>query len=495
MNRTFLISLSVVLFIAHVYAAKYQNVDRIIVIIMENWSFDSLFGMMDGVNGLSKASNISKLQLDENNQTYTVLPQVQPGVPLDMPNGPFDLSPYINMSAKTIDLTHSFYAEQLQINGGAMNKFVNRSSAQGLVMSYYNFSESYLGQLAKNYTVFDNWFHPFFGGSWANHQWLITSIPCTFPNAPSEIVNVLDPNGVPIGFPFERIVTPDGFAVNTVYSSNPPYPKNYNASRALPLQNNTTIGDQLTNAHISWKWYAGGWNDAMNGNPDPSFQYHHQPFNYYANMAPGKPGRKNLQDEVDFFNDLHNNTLPQVSFYKPLGKYNMHPGYSIIGDESEQKLIQVMQAIMKSKYWNNCLVIITFDEHGGRWDHVSPPKVDRWGPGTRIPTIFVSPLVKKGYVESTEYDTTAIMKLIQDRYDLGHISTRDAGQNNFDQVFISYPNWLVSGLLIGAVLMVAIAVLIIAALNYVISKRQKENQQSASDFTDPNTRYYKVESL
>jgi phospholipase C len=299
--------------------------------MMENWSFDSLFGMLDNVEGISRASAESLLQVDRNDVAYSNLPQVQAGVPTNLPNKPFDLSPYINMSAKTLDLTHSFYAEQLQINGGKMNKFAAYSSAQGLAMSYYDMKQSYLGQLAKNYTIFDNWFHALFGGSWGNHQWLITSTPCPFPNAPPEIVNVLDDKGVPIGYPHEKTVTPDGIAVNTVYSSNPPYAANYNASRALPLQNGTTIGDLLTEAKVSWKWYSGGWKDAVNGKADPSFQYHHQPFNYYTNFAPGKPGRDNLQDESDLLNDLAQGTLPQVSFYKPIGKENMHPGYSLVG--------------------------------------------------------------------------------------------------------------------------------------------------------------------
>jgi phospholipase C len=78
---------------------------------------------------------------------------------------------------------------------------------------------------------------------------------------------------------------------------------------------------------ITWNWYAGDWNQAVNGTPDHSCQYHHQTFNNFKNYAPGQPGRYHLKDEDDLLYDLEN-TLPQVSFYKPLGMYNMHPGYS-----------------------------------------------------------------------------------------------------------------------------------------------------------------------
>ncbi len=51
------------------------------------------------------------------------------------------------------------------------------------------------------------------------------------------------------------------------------------------------------------------------------------------------------------------------------------------------------------------LVIVTYDENGGFWDHVAPPKADRWGPGTRIPALIISPYAKKGYIDHTQYDT------------------------------------------------------------------------------------------
>jgi phospholipase C len=63
-------------------------------------------------------------------------------------------------------------------------------------------------------------------------------------------------------------------------------------------------------------------------------------------------------------------------------------------------------------------VVVTYDENGGFWDHVAPPKADRWGPGSRIPAIIVSPFARKGYVDHTQYDTTSILKFITRRFDL-----------------------------------------------------------------------------
>jgi acid phosphatase len=64
------------------------------------------------------------------------------------------------------------------------------------------------------------------------------------------------------------------------------------------------------------------------------------------------------------------------------------------------------------------LVIVTYDENGGIWDHVAPPKGDRWGPGSRIPAIIVSPFAKRGFVDHTPYDTTSILRFITRRFEL-----------------------------------------------------------------------------
>lgn len=63
-------------------------------------------------------------------------------------------------------------------------------------------------------------------------------------------------------------------------------------------------------------------------------------------------------------------------------------------------------------------MVVTYDENGGFWDHVAPPKADRWGPGNRIPAIIVSPYAKMGTIDHTQYDTTSILRFITARYDL-----------------------------------------------------------------------------
>jgi phospholipase C len=137
------------------------------------------------------------------------------------------------------------------------------------------------------------------------------------------------------------------------------------------------------------------------------------------------------------FTDLKGN-FPHVAFFKPVGNKNQHPGYSTIS-EADSEVKEVVEAIRNSPIWPNTAIIITYDEYGGFWDHVAPPEIDRWGPGTRIPAIIVSPFAKKGYVDHTAYNTTSILKLIENRYGLVPLTSRDAkadglqGAFDFDQ--------------------------------------------------------------
>ena len=94
------------------------------------------------------------------------------------------------------------------------------------------------------------------------------------------------------------------------------------------------IGDRMSDAGVSWAWYSGGWDDAEAGHPDGLFQFHHQPLNYYASFAPGTPARaQHLRDETEFEGQLADSKtksckLKPVSFVKPIGAENEHPGYA-----------------------------------------------------------------------------------------------------------------------------------------------------------------------
>ena len=121
-------------------------------------------------------------------------------------------------------------------------------------------------------------------------------------------------------------------------------------------------------------------------------------------------------------------SLPQVVFYKPTGNVNQHPGYANIGD-GDAHIADLVSKLQKSPQRNNMVIVITYDEFGGQWDHVAPPKGDLLGPGTRIPAIIVSPFAKMASVDHTQYDTASIQRFINRRFDLDPLpglAARDA---------------------------------------------------------------------
>jgi phospholipase C len=271
------------------------------------------------------------------------------------------------------------------------------------------------------------------------------------------------------------------FSVNT---QQPPFQPSGLFGAKLPAQTNPTIGDRLNGKGVDWAWYSGGWSNAngdvgapgwTNGTapaatptgcsdpfvdqgvsawprcPDNLFQYHHQPFNYYAAFSTATPeGLANraahLKDEEEFIQQANSSTshcnLKPVSFVKPIGEENEHPGYASEPDGSGH-LVSLLQAIENSKCKQNTLVLVTYDEFGGQWDHVPPPGQgnnngphDEWGPGTRIPALVLGPHLKGPFVvDHTEYDTTSVLATIEQRYGLDPVATRDAEVNSLANVF------------------------------------------------------------
>jgi acid phosphatase len=210
------------------------------------------------------------------------------------------------------------------------------------------------------------------------------------------------------------------------------------AATTLPPQTQTNIGDALNAAGIGWKWYAGSWNAALadgtqapalprsviytpsSARGAPDFQAHHAPFNYYANLDPvthAADRAAHLKDYTDLVADAAAGDLPPVAFYKPQGNLNQHEGYANL-DDGDAHIADLVAKLQASPQWKHMVIVITYDEFGGAWDHVAPPKADLIGPGTRIPAIVISPFAHRGFVDHTQYDTASILRLITRRFDL-----------------------------------------------------------------------------
>jgi len=223
--------------------------------------------------------------------------------------------------------------------------------------------------------------------------------------------------------------------VNTSFTVNQPHPATVPAANLVPNQTFATIGDRLSAQGLSWAWYSGGWNNALAGTPDPLFQFHHQPFAYFANYADGTAAKaEHLRDETEFVAAARAGNLPAVSFVKPLGEVNEHPGYTNVLS-GEQHAEELINDIRNGPDWKSTAIIVTYDENGGFWDHVAPPTVDRWGPGSRVPTLIISPFARSGFIDHTFYDTTSILAFLERRFGLDPLSDRDAGANDLTAAF------------------------------------------------------------
>ncbi len=366
----------------------------------------------------------------------------------------------------TRDLVHRFYQEKYQINGGRQNRYVTGSDAVGLSMGRYDTTKlpiyDYLhADGAPNYVIADRFFQGANGGSFLNHQWLIAGrAPLVTPDAsiPADkkaLNSVVDANGMPVNnYDLYKTTATVVDGQMTVACANPAEVENYrlacgnfavnttqpgqaprSTGRYMPLIDDDkypNIGDRLSAKGISWAWYSGGWDAAEAGSPGPLFQYHHQPFNYFAAYAPGKPGRHHLQDETDFFDAAAVGNLPAVSFVKPYGAENEHPGYASATSGSSH-LVDLIKAVMNGPQARQTLIVVTYDEFGGSWDHVPPPgkgsatpgAYDAFGPGTRIPALLVSKRMTSSGVDHTVYDTTSIIATLERAYGLAPVGIRD----------------------------------------------------------------------
>ncbi|WPP00638.1 acid phosphatase [Pseudomonas sp. HR96] len=464
--------------------ALAEHVKTVVVIYAENRSFNNLFGDFPGVQQpLSALKPEQYQQRDRDGSLLSSLPPTWGGVlqagpqtvdgvtyatgqqyQENLPNAPYALKgpnqEELPLSLVTRDLWHVFYQNQMQINGGKNDGFVAWADSGGLTMGYYAQTQYSLRlwDVAKEFVLCDNFFQGAFGGSFLNHQYLISATAPFYPNVDTSVAkqqiatlqsdDPTDPRLKPLekspasamtGAPQfgPSALTPDGYGVNTMAPpywptwardpERPDYSKPDQATVMVP-QTHEHIGDKLSKKNIDWAWYAGAWQATLDQFKDstgipkiPNFQYHHQPFNYFKRQGPENPEERQrrlrdggLGEEPStnrFLADAAAGKLPAVTFYKPQGNLNMHAGYADVasGDRHIDRILKTLQA---SPQWKNMVVVVTVDENGGWWDHVAPPKGDRWGPGTRVPALVVSPFARKGTVDHTVYDTASILRLI-----------------------------------------------------------------------------------
>jgi phospholipase C len=410
-------------------------IEHVVVLFLENRSFDHLFGTYPGADGLA---NYSGSQAGRSGTTYATLPQPlgregkpDPRFPADLPNAPFPMVRFVGANEQTNNPVHRFYHMQRQYGPGAdgvpMGKWVAEGTSGGGTMGYYERTASPAQwRPADEFVLLDRYFQSIHGGSFANHYFLVTAAVAHVGDDPEHRAQI-GPDGTVLK---DGDVSPDGYVVNNL---DPPYPPQRVKSVMKRPATDATIADRLDAANVSWRWYAGGWGagaDAVKNGLVP----HHNPFQYIKRIMESPESRDRIRDVSEFTIALSHGTLPAVAFVKPHWAENAHANSSTVG-AGDRFVRAMVGAVMASRYWPKTAIVITYDEGGGWFDHVRPPTVDRFGLGTRVPTLIVSPYARRGVIAHGQYDHASILKLIEWRWGLAPLTERDRQASAFLEAF------------------------------------------------------------
>jgi phospholipase C len=296
-------------------------------------------------------------------------------VPL-RPGDPQAVAPFHFTFPMSHDNDHSWDTAHAAYNGGKMNGFVSAERTLD-TMGYYDGRDlpNYWAY-ARHFTLDDHFFSSLMGPSLPNHLYTVAA------QSGGETRNRIKPPKGEYDFP--------------------------------------TMAELLENAKVPWKYYEGKSNphSFWLWNPLPGFKSFKENSSLMAHLVPN----------TDYFKDLRNGTLPSVSWIVPNIRESEHPPLNI--QLGMWYTTDFINALMKSPYWKNTLLVVTWDDYGGFYDHVPPPNVDKYGYGFRVPAIVISPYAKAGYVDHTEYDFTSVLRTIENQFNLQPLTTRDSKAND-----------------------------------------------------------------
>ncbi|MCL5955201.1 MAG: alkaline phosphatase family protein, partial [Candidatus Thermoplasmatota archaeon] len=310
-------------------------IKHLVIIMMENHSFDNLFGTYGRLQNGSMAPNLTV--------PYNLL----------VHNSAQNLTAVSNGTFKTGDPYEGYFNYHADWNNGSMNGFLNNSGPNSL--RYFTSSQMGLEwYFAHQYSIADMYFS--------------STLSETLPN---------------------RLYSLAGFSpVKADQLTPPPY---------VPYDQ--TIFNEMDSYGVSWAYYL---KTPVLGN---------YPLDFISGMS---SHLSNIGTWGNFYNSVQNGTLPQVSWISPISGaaygYSQHPPYNMLAGEIW--MFYFIHLIMESRYWSNTAIMVTYDEGGGYYDQVAPPKVDGHQLGFRVPFILISPYAKENYVSNTIMSHTSILGFI-----------------------------------------------------------------------------------
>ncbi len=378
-------------------------VDHVIVVVQENHTFDTYFGKWcTAPTGSNPTCTMGPACCEAGPATD---PSGAPPVALDdVQNGDYDPN-------------HAQACEVSEIDGGKMDKFVagaTCSNAGNFAYATDDVVKPYHDLAAAN-AIADRYFQPIAGQSSSNDMYLAVAKEVFIDNA-------FEPSAPGAQCEFAPMMSFTG----------------------------STIADLLLGAGKTFAWYSEGWSSVQTSDPMcPSapmdcplklptypciFDPGDVPFLYYSQFEGSNPSI--MRDYTQLAKDLDGGTLPDVSYVKAIGYRSEHPGVSDTISAGETFVTGLVKAVDASCYKDSTLVLVTWDEGGGFFDHVAPPPestVDNQPYGTRLPLLAIGPYAAVGTVSHVTMEHSSIVKFLEYNFlggKTGQLSARDAVVNN-----------------------------------------------------------------
>ncbi len=385
--------------------AGIHKIRHVVIIMQENRSFDSYFGAYPGADGIPGLAGH---------------PGTVPCVP--DPGSRGCVRPFHDRQDRSLGGPHSFAAAQADINGGQMNGFVAEQergmtgcaqtfnpacgNAGGTpdVMGYHDDSDiPNYWSYARDFVLQDHMFQSDASWSLPSHLYLVSewSAYCSLKNDPESCRSAPENPGYPPDFA-RRLGNPLPTAPNYAWTDLTYLLHKFGVSWGYYVFKGTEP-DCENNAAIACALPGQSAKTPGIWNPLPYFTTVQQ-----DNQLP------NIKSISSFYADAKAGTLPAVSWVTPNGAVSEHPPGLITTGQSY--VTGLINAIMRSPDWSSTAIFLTWDDWGGFYDHVAPPRVDEQGYGLRVPGLLISPYARAGFIDHQTLSFDAYVKFIEDDF-------------------------------------------------------------------------------
>jgi phospholipase C len=377
--------------------AASNRIKHVVFIVKENRSFDNYFARYPGAEGTSTAT-------------------LSTGRTVELSKAVDVFEP---------DLGHGFFDGLIAINGGKMDQF-DKVRNGGSMNGFSSFTRAGIPNYwayADAFTLADHTFSSMYGPTFPAHLY---TVGAQAGRVTGNKLETESPGGYcdDVTETVYRFVKLNRKETRTVMRAE----KQVDLDRVGDFWEEIracldfeVLPDQLIDRDISWTYYA----------DTPSWMNALLAIDHIRNS---KHWDTNVRPPDRFLSDLRRERLRKVNWLVPPPFANEHPGGTSVC-AGENWTVEHLNALMRSKYWKNTAVFITYDDFGGLYDHVPPPHLDIMGLGPRVPMLIVSPWTKPGYIDHTPYEFSSVLRFIEETFGLKCMTDRDCGASDMMDAF------------------------------------------------------------